>query len=95
LHQLIYEKLVEVTLLQIGEFKSSPLTVAFSGNRNCQHLPFVLRRAELGTGVGVNRQKFGPHVFYHDVHLNSRLDFSDAPVSRDLALTGETYNFGE
>ena len=34
-------------------------------------------------------------VLYHGVHLNSRLDFSDAPVSRGLALTGETYNFGE
>jgi hypothetical protein len=35
-----------------------------------------------------------PNVFYHGVHVNSRLDFSDAPVSRDLALTSWN-NFGE
>jgi hypothetical protein len=33
-------------------------------------------------------------MLYHALQ-NSRLDFSDAPVSRGLALTGETYNFGE
>jgi hypothetical protein len=32
---------------------------------------------------------------YQAVHLNSRLDFSDAPVSKGLALTSLNYNFGE
>jgi hypothetical protein len=34
-----------------------------------------------------------PPVFYRGVHLNSRLDFSDAPVSTGLALT-RWNNFG-
>ena len=39
--------------------------------------------------------KSNSNVFYQAVHLNSQLDFSDAPVSRNLALTSRKYNFGE
>gem|GEM_PF-5536373 len=35
------------------------------------------------------------HMFYRAVHQNSQLDFSDAPLSRNLALTSRKYNFGE
>jgi hypothetical protein len=31
-----------------------------------------------------------PNAFYHGVHTNSQLDFSDVPFSRDLALTNGT-----
>jgi hypothetical protein len=46
-------------------------------------------------GGGCNSQNHFLPMFYHGVHMNSRLDFSDAPVSRGLALTGENYNFRE